>query len=104
MKVNTNIKIKPRNIVKFATRVVSGGSASYVTDRVIKRAIGDEEISTQERVQINLGIGGIGIAVASIVGKETDELVDIAFDAMDHARKIKVDVEEPEVIDHEEFK
>ena len=104
MKVNTNIKIKPRNIVKYATRVVSGGSASYVTDRVIKRAIGDEEISTQERVQINLGIGGIGIAVASIVGKETDELVDVVFDAVDHARKIKVDVEEPEVIDHEEFK
>lgn len=104
MKVNTNIKIQPRNIVKYATRLVSGGTASYVTNRVVKRAIGDEELSTQERVQINLGIGGIGIAVGNIVGRETDELVDAVFDATEYARKVKVDVEDPMVIDHEECK
>lgn len=47
-------------------------------------------------------MGSVGVAVGNIVGKETDELVDVVFDAAGNARKIKVDVEEPEVIDHED--
>lgn len=104
MKVNTNIKIEPRNIVKFATRIVSGGTASYVTNRVVAKVFADEELTPSEQVRVNVGVGSVGVAVGHIVGKETDELVDIAFDAAGRARKIKVDVEEPEVIDHEEFK
>lgn len=104
MKVNTNIKIKPRNIVKFATRVVSGGTAGYVADRVVGKVLTEEDLTASEELRVQIGVASIGVAVGHVVGKETDELVDIAFDAVDHARKIKVDVEEPEVIDHEEFK
>ena len=53
-------------------------------------------------MRVNIGVGSVGIAVGNIVGKETDELVDVVFDTAEHARKIKVDVEEPEVIDHED--
>lgn len=102
MKVNTNIKINPRNIVKMATRVVSGGTASYVTKRVVDKVFAEEELTQSEQVRVNIGVGSVGIAVGNIVGKETDELVDVVFDATEHARKIKVDVEEPEVIDHED--
>lgn len=104
MKVNTNIKIKPRNIVKVAVRMVSGGAASYVTRTIINKAIAEEELTAYEQAQVNIGVASIGIATGHIVGKEADELIDIAFDAAGHARKIKVNVEEPEVIDHEEFK
>lgn len=102
MKVNTNIKIEPRNIVKFATRLVSGGTASYVTKRVANKVFAEEDLTQSEQVQVNIGVGSIGLAVSSIVGKETDELVDFVFDTAGHARKIKVDVEEPEIIDHED--
>ncbi len=104
MKVNTNIKIKPRNIVKFATRVVSGGTASYVTNRVVGKVLTEEDLTASEELRVKVGVGSVGVAVGHIVGKETDELVDVVFDAAGHARKIKVDVEEPEVIDHEDFK
>ena len=103
MKVNTNIKINPRNFVKMATRVVSGVTASYVTKRVVDKVFAEEELTQSEQVRVNIGVGSVGIAVGNIVGKETDELVDVVFDAAGHARKIKVDVEEPEVIDHEDL-
>lgn len=104
MKVKTNIKIKPRNIVKVAVRMVSGGAASYVTRTIANKAIAEEELTAYDQVQVNIGVASIGIATGHIVGKEADELIDIAFDAAGHARKIKVNVEEPEVIDHEECK
>ena len=102
MKVNTNIKIEPRNIVKFATRVVSGATASYVTERVANHVFAEEDLTLSERVRVKIGVGSVGIAVGNIVGKETDELVDVVFDTAGRARKVKMDVEEPEIIDHED--
>lgn len=102
MKVNTNIKIKPRNIVKFATRVVSGGTASYVSDRVFNKVFAEEDLTPSEQVRVKIGVGSVGIAVGNIVGRETDDLIDVAFDAAERARKVKVDVEEPIIIDHED--
>ena len=96
------INITPRSTAKFVTRCLVGSSVYVAVDKAFEAVVDTSEMPIQERVAYRTGSAGVAYAVTCAVDDDTDELIDILFDAAANRKAEKEDIKSNITIDHKE--
>lgn len=96
------IKISGRKIAKVASRIFVGAAVTTTIEKTFDAIGACEDLTPPEEFMFHAGTVGIGLTVSNAAGDVTDEIVDLAFDAVQKNQKIDETDETVIIIDHED--